>query len=89
MRDSLLLLALLYSSMASAEEAVSVEALPEGFFEFLGLMVEQDGELIDPLSLGDPKQMPESSAASTDEVDPDAVVADAEQTDAKKTEEHR
>lgn len=89
MRDSLLLLALLYSSIASAEQAVRAEALPEGFFEFLGLMVEQDGELIDPLSLGNPAQMPDPPASSTDEVDPDALVTDADRTDAKKTEEHR
>ena len=89
MRDSLLLLALLYSSMASAEEAVRVEALPEGFFEFLGLIVEQDGELIDPLSLGNPVQIPDPPAALANEVSPDLVEADADPTDAKKTEEHR
>lgn len=89
MRGSLLLLAVLNSSAATAQEAVDAEALPEGFFEFLGLMVEQDGELIDPLSLGNPDQVPDPAAASVDEVDPDAKVTDADRTDAKQTEEHR
>ena len=32
--------------------AADSEALPEGFIEFLGLMVEQGDELVDPWSLG-------------------------------------
>lgn len=40
---------LLIGSGAAAEEA-----LPVGFLEYLGSMVETDGELIDPLKLGTP-----------------------------------
>jgi len=89
MRGSLLLLALLNSPTATAEEALSAEALPEGFFEFLSLVVEQDGELIDPLSLDGPEQALDPAAASTDGVDSDAKITDADRNAAKQTEEHR
>lgn len=49
----------------NAEEA----EIPEGFLEFLGMMVEQDGELIDPLTLGrldDPIAIADEGRSSMD-----------------------
>jgi hypothetical protein len=46
MRASLLMLLL-----AGAPAASELEGVPQGFLEFLGAMVEQDGEWVDPLSL--------------------------------------
>lgn len=47
-RASVLLMCLLSMTVHATE----AEEIPEGFLEFLGMMVEQDGELIDPLTLG-------------------------------------
>lgn len=38
-------------ALADTQDAED-DVLPDGFLEFLGMMVEHDGELIDPLSLG-------------------------------------
>jgi len=40
--------------LAAAVNAGSEEALPIGLLDFLSIMVEADGELIDPLSLETP-----------------------------------
>jgi hypothetical protein len=54
-----LFVALLFCGAAQA-----AEALPAGFLEFLGMMIERDGEWIDPLHL------------KTDEMDGDKVGVD-------------
>lgn len=46
MQASLLLLLL-----AGQPSLSEIDAIPQGFLEFLGSMVEQDGEWVDPLSL--------------------------------------
>ena len=52
MLDRVLVLLLL--AVASTQAAHAEEALPAGLLDFLGSMVESDGELVDPLSLESP-----------------------------------
>lgn len=47
---SIIMMALLLAGALRAQE------LPVGFLDYLGGMVEQDGELLDPLMLDDAKQ---------------------------------
>ena len=49
------------------------EDLPDGFLEFLGMMVEQDGELIDPLSFSERMRPQErdSSEATQEKLEPE------------------
>lgn len=56
----MLALGALYAALpGSAQEVTDADALPDGLFEFLGMMVEHNGELIDPLSLIGPESKAE------------------------------
>lgn len=51
-RASVLLMCLLPMTVHAMDAEETPAEIPDGFLEFLGMMVEQDGELIDPLALG-------------------------------------
>ena len=51
------------------------EQLPIGFFDYLGGMVEQDGELLDPLMLDDVKPQPVAQPAPESVADPQSAPA--------------
>ena len=52
MRASVLLMCLLPMTVHAMDAEETPAEIPDGFLEFLGMMVEQDGELIDPLTMG-------------------------------------
>lgn len=97
-RLALLLLSAALSSPAVAADAAdgaeqdpaAGQPLPDGFLEFLGMMVEQDGELIDPLSLEGADRDREPGATNADGAQADAQrVDDGTGTADAKTAEER
>jgi len=61
-------------SLIAATRAPAEEAPPPGFLEFLGALVEQDGELIDPLLWEEAlTEEPRAADADTDPVLPDTA----------------
>ena len=71
---SIVAASILTFSLPAAAAQAEPESLPEGFLEFLAAMVDQDGELVDPLSL-DTEPFPGVEADSQDPAIRDASEA--------------
>lgn len=77
-RASAMLLMALTSGLTGLTAGVQAEAAPEedfSLFDYLGAMVEEDGELLDMMEIVDLPQLESEPAAPETEANPDATSA--------------